>query len=318
MQRRNTHSGHRWLGLCILAAVGLGACTSAPADLTPTVGVEAIYTAAVETYQAQQATQLALTPPTATPSPSPFPTQPPLSPFPTISFATAAPAAGSSACDNAAYVADVTIPDGTVVTPGQSFQKKWKLQNNGSCTWSTSYQLAFSSGSQMGGSPSFIKVPVPPGNQTEVAVQLTAPSAAGSYTGTWQMENANGQSFGNFITVVITVGSSSATVTPGPSPTAGPSPTGGPGPFTISGYAGATDVTLTYTGTTSGTTTSDSVTGDYSIAVPSGWTGTITPSKGKAGKWSFTPSSQSFTNVTADLEFDFQASSTTPTPTATP
>ncbi len=305
MDRKSIRSQGRWLGICIVAAIALWGCGSPSTGTTPTVSVDAIYTAAIQTFQAQQATELAMTPPTATASPSPIPTQPALSPFPSIVFSTATSGGGPSACDNAGYVADVTIPDGTNMAPGQGFEKKWKLQNTGSCTWSTSYQLAFSSGALMGGAPSFIKVPVPPGNQADVAVQLTAPTTAGSYTGTWRMQNANGQAFGNFITVVITVGSSSATVTPGPSPTPGS------GTVTISGYAGAIDVKLAYTGTTSGSVTSDSTTGDYSISVPSGWSGTITPSKGKTGTWVFTPAYKTLTNVTSNTELDFSASGAT-------
>lgn len=298
------------LAPCTLLGLILTACGSSPAGTTPTLSVDAIYTAAVQTFQAGQATQLALTPPTETPSPTLFPTLPPVSPLPTIGFFTPTPA-GPSACDNSAYVADVTIPDGTIMAPGQSFEKKWKLQNTGSCTWSTSYQLAFASGDLMGGAPSFVKVPVSPGNQTDIAVSLTAPTAAGSYTGTWRMQNASSQPFGNSITVVIKVNSGGATVTPGPSPTPGA------GFFTISGNAGAADVTLTYTGTTSGTTTADSA-GAYSISVPSGWTGTIIPSKGKAGHWIFSPASKSFTNVTSDQTFDFTATPVTPTPPVSP
>ncbi len=300
----------RWLLFpCALLLLALAACGGSQANATPTMSVESIYTAAIETFQAQQATQFALTPPTETPAPTASATLPPLSPFPTISVILPTSAGGSSLCDNAAYVADLTIPDGTVMTPGQSFQKKWRLQNTGTCTWSTSYELAFSSGSLMGGAPSFIKVPVPPGNQADMAVNLAAPTTAGSYTGTWRMQNAAGQAFGNFITVVITVGSSS-TVTPGPSPTPGS------GTLTISGNAGAASATLTYSGTTSGTVTADD-SGAYSISVPSGWTGSITPSKGKTGKWVFSPASQSFSNVTSNQSFDFTASEATASPAAT-
>ncbi len=292
-----------------LVALALSACAPGTAAATPTADVGVIYTAAVQTFQAQQATQLALTPPTDTPAPSPLPTLPPLSPVPTIGLLATLPIV-PSACDGAAYVADVTIPDGTVVAPGQSFEKKWRLQNTGSCTWSTSYEIVFVSGSQMGGTtPGFVKVPVPPGNQTEMSVQLTAPTTSGSYTGTWRMQNAGGAQFGSFVTVVISVGSG-GTVTPGPSPTPGG------GYLTISGSAGATGVTMTYSGTTSGTSVSDA-SGNYSISVPSGWTGTLIPSKGNPGHWLFTPASKTFTNVTSDQTFDFTAIPVTPTTEAT-
>lgn len=67
--------------------------------------------------------------------------------------------------------------------------------------------------------------------------------------------------------------------------------------YEISGNAGASDVTLTYLDGFEKTVTSD-VNGDYSIVVPSGWNGTVTPSK--AGH-TFIPTSKTYTNVTADL-----------------
>jgi methionine-rich copper-binding protein CopC len=44
-----------------------------------------------------------------------------------------------------------------------------------------------------------------PGETTEVSVNLTAPTKAGSYTAAWRMANAYGSPFGDFYTVVITV-----------------------------------------------------------------------------------------------------------------
>jgi hypothetical protein len=61
----------------------------------------------------------------------------------------------------------------------------------------------------------------------------------------------------------------------------------------ISGKAGVAGATLSYTG---GTTIADED-GDYSINVPDGWSGTVTPSK--AG-YSFEPVSQTYIPVTVD------------------
>ncbi len=58
------------------------------------------------------------TPPTATPTRTPGP-------------ATVPP----SSCDKAQFVSDVTIPDGTVMSPGQKFTKTWSLKNVGTCAW---------------------------------------------------------------------------------------------------------------------------------------------------------------------------------------
>src|SRR4030042_441614 len=64
--------------------------------------------------------------------------------------ATSAPVPTTSGADRAIYVADVTIPDGTVIAPGAAFVKTWKLQNAGTTTWTTSYSLVFIRGDHMG------------------------------------------------------------------------------------------------------------------------------------------------------------------------
>jgi hypothetical protein len=100
-------------------------------------------------------------------------------------------------CDWAQFVADVTIPDGTVVAPGATFVKTWRLRNIGSCTWSTSYSAVFTSGDQLG-APSLIYMPtsVAPAGTVDLTVNLTAPSSAGHYRGNWKLRNASGGIFG--------------------------------------------------------------------------------------------------------------------------
>ncbi|MFN2119953.1 MAG: NBR1-Ig-like domain-containing protein, partial [Anaerolineales bacterium] len=209
----------------ILSALVLalsGACGSSAADSTPTLSVEEVFTAAVQTLQAQQATQLALTPPTATASPSPFPTLALPSPVATLPFVVPT-SSGSTAsgCNNAAYVADVTVPDGTAFKPGASFDKTWTLLNTGSCPWNTSYKLAFFSGEGMSGSAAAVPSTVNAGSQVNMTVHLVAPSSAGSYTGYWRMQTDQGTGFGGSVYVQITVsGTAGSTSTSGPSPTA--------------------------------------------------------------------------------------------------
>jgi hypothetical protein len=293
------------LAASTMALLALTACGPSGADATPTLSVDAIFTAAHQTFEADQATQLALTPPTETPSPTLFPTLPPPSPVATISFTSATPlSVGPAACDNSAYVADVTIPDGTKVKAGQSFVKTWALQNTGSCTWSTNYKLAFQTGDQMGGAAVNVPSAVGPGQQSNISVNLVAPTTNGSYKGFWRLQNESGISFGNQIYVQIEVGSGGTAV-----------PTSSTGNVTISGNAVAVDVIITYTGSgsnASGSTKSASG-GDYSFTVPQGWSGTVTPSK---GVWVFNPVSRPYTNVQSDMSSqDYTPNQPTETPT---
>lgn len=105
--------------------------------------------------------------------------------------------AAQTYCDWAKYVADVTVPDGTNFSAGAAFTKTWRLKNIGSCTWTTGYSLVFSSGEKMGG-PDAVPLPttVAPGQTVDISVNLTAPSAGGSYRGFWMLKNASGATFG--------------------------------------------------------------------------------------------------------------------------
>lgn len=89
-------------------------------------------------------------------------------------------------CPLAQFVTDVTIPDGTIMTPGQSFTKKWRLRNTSACTWN-GYTLVFDSGDSMGGPASKPIGVVNPGQEVDLEVNLTAPNSSGNYRGYWRI-----------------------------------------------------------------------------------------------------------------------------------
>lgn len=111
----------------------------------------------------------------------------------------AVPEERETAClDQAAYVADVTIPDDTVLGPGEAFIKTWRVRNEGSCVWGPGYSLVFANAEQLGGPASvqFTQL-VQPGNEIELSVSLVAPLEEGSYRGEWLLQNAAGNRFGS-------------------------------------------------------------------------------------------------------------------------
>lgn len=118
-------------------------------------------------------------------------------PTPTFTPTTGPVTPPPAACDRAQFIADVTIPDGTVFNPNAPFIKTWRIKNVGTCTWSTSYSLIFDSGDKMGG-PSSAALPnsVSPGQTVDLTINLTAPSSAGAYRGYWRFKNAGGVPFG--------------------------------------------------------------------------------------------------------------------------
>jgi hypothetical protein len=113
----------------------------------------------------------------------------------------------SQACDDdSEFVDDVTVPDGTAFTAGESFTKTWRLSNSGTCTWDTGYQLAYKAGEQMG-APDVVAVTqsVAPGETLDISVDMVAPAAPGEYTGTWRLERVGGEAFGThpYVNIIV-------------------------------------------------------------------------------------------------------------------
>ena len=122
--------------------------------------------------------------PSATPQPSITP-QPTVTPSPTVR------------CDQAAFIRDVTIPDNTMINANTIFTKTWRVQNTGTCTWTSAYRLVFTSGTQLDG-PVSVALPrtVSPGETVDLSVNLVAPIDAGTYRGNWMLRNGAGNLFG--------------------------------------------------------------------------------------------------------------------------
>ncbi|MCL4264744.1 MAG: peptidoglycan DD-metalloendopeptidase family protein [Anaerolineae bacterium] len=115
--------------------------------------------------------------------------------------------------DDAVFVADVTLPDGTFVSPSQNLGKIWRMRNTGSTTWGSGYQLVFIGGEQMG-APGAVNVPVTaPDQETNISINLTAPSTGGDHVGYWRLRNPQGTYFGPTIWVDINVNSGSGYIT---------------------------------------------------------------------------------------------------------
>jgi hypothetical protein len=130
--------------------------------------------------------------PTATATLAITPTQ--VTPTIAVSNPTAAPATGGN---QAEFVADVNIPDGTVFAPGQSFTKTWRISNTGQTTWTTGYTLVFIDGELLG-AEAVVPLPeeVEPGDEVEVSVDMVAPEQAGSFISYWKMKTPDGTIFG--------------------------------------------------------------------------------------------------------------------------
>jgi hypothetical protein len=192
------------LSLILIACGQVSSISSAKEDKT----ASKVYTDAGLTFAANNITTPSPQPtststifPTATLSPTitlPVFTET-LSPSPTYVLS------NFVACDNSAYVDDVTIPDGTILAPGQTFKKTWRLRNTGTCSWTHDYSIAFVSGNGMDGETTAINKYVAPGKAANITISLTVPDVEGEFTGYWQLTDKNGIRFGQLIYVQIVV-----------------------------------------------------------------------------------------------------------------
>ena len=179
----------RILSILIVFIFILAACNLPSSAATPTAQSNAVFTAAALTVQAQLTQSVPFSTPTL---PLSVATNTPLS-IPTLPTATRQPPAASPTpvCDQAQFVKDITIPDGSQISPGAQFTKTWRIRNAGACNWS-GYSLVFDSGDLMGAtSPQSIGT-VAAGQDVDLSVNFTAPTSGGSYRSYWRIRNASG------------------------------------------------------------------------------------------------------------------------------
>ncbi len=177
------------LATFVAASLFLSACNGAT-----TPDAAAIATSAVQTVEARYTQQAPQTTPTEAPTPTTANTSTPKA-MPT---STPQPVdTNGKLCYKAIFLEDVTVPDGMIVAPGSIFTKKWKVLNDGNCTWDRTYSLILASGDAMG---TVVSVPlstaVGPGDSIVLAVDLTASTTNGEYTGYWRIATPFGGTFG--------------------------------------------------------------------------------------------------------------------------
>jgi hypothetical protein len=123
------------------------------------------------------------------------------------SSASSIPASSSSsaaACtNNAAFIVDVTVPDGTSFNASQPFSKVWRVSNTGTCTWGVGYQFVFVAGEAMATTTVYPVPQTAPGATIDLPVAMTAPASAGPHAGQWRLRASNGALFGPTLTAKI-------------------------------------------------------------------------------------------------------------------
>lgn len=217
--------------LIIVFAVSLSACgPSAPVE--PAIDPNMIKTEAVQTAFAQMTLE-AIMNPSATPQPTETPV-PTATTAPTMTItatvgtpialpgvatkavalpgvATQAPVSGLAPLttgDKAEWISNTPV-DGykiylkTDESSVRNFDLIWSVKNTGTTTWNTSYKARYFSGAKFFNEVTEVKfrdASVPPGGLTNIIIDVTCPSVAGTYLTTWVLSNPDG---GNFYVVTF-------------------------------------------------------------------------------------------------------------------
>jgi hypothetical protein len=97
--------------------------------------------------------------------------------------------------DDSSFVADVTVPDGTVVRTGAIIEKVWEIKNSGCVVWDERYLKEENEGaSGLTASQPIIAVPrTAPGAAVQLRVELRAPAYPATCESYWKMTLPDGR-----------------------------------------------------------------------------------------------------------------------------
>uniref|UniRef100_A0A1B6MUH4 Nbr1 FW domain-containing protein n=1 Tax=Graphocephala atropunctata TaxID=36148 RepID=A0A1B6MUH4_9HEMI len=102
-------------------------------------------------------------------------------------------------------VRDETTEANNTVPPNTTFQKVWRIQNNGDESWPSGCCLQFTGGTLMQCAEQIRAPPLPPSSSTELCLQMTSPSEPGIFQSKWRMITPTGSYFGDIIWLIVTV-----------------------------------------------------------------------------------------------------------------
>jgi hypothetical protein len=189
----------RFKWLIIVIVFLLGACS--PKDIPATIFADPTVIGSPVSVQTMVSEMVM---PTHTPEPSPTSTIPPTATLTPKPVSTEEPTITSKAvavvpaCTNrATLVRHLSFSDGSSILSGYYFGKAWRIQNTGTCTWTTAYALVFSNGEQLNApAETPLTREVPPGDTIDIQISMKAPDIANEYIGTWMLRDPNGTHFG--------------------------------------------------------------------------------------------------------------------------
>ncbi len=123
----------------------------------------------------------------------------------TSSPPTRRPSPAADCQDDLQFVADLTIPDGSMLARLAEVDKRWQVQNTGTCSWDSRYKLIHILGPDLGMPAEQSLYPARAGAAAVIRMLLTTPLEPGVYTSAWQAQSPVGELFGDVIYIEFQV-----------------------------------------------------------------------------------------------------------------
>lgn len=122
--------------------------------------------------------------------------------------------------DASTFIADITIPDGTLMAPYRDFEKTWRIRNSGTVPWVNRWLARRGSptGHGVPTSPARVRIPdTRPGEEVDITVPVRAQPLAGASQVHWKMVDDLGWEYfpdryalGLVLSIVVSDGHSDA------------------------------------------------------------------------------------------------------------
>jgi hypothetical protein len=110
-----------------------------------------------------------------------------------------------SCINNLQFIEDLTIPDGTTILPGSVLDKRWRVENTGTCNWDEDYRLKLISGLDLAAPSDQALYPARSGTVATIRIIFTAPEETGIFQSAWQAFTPQGNPFGDSFYINILV-----------------------------------------------------------------------------------------------------------------
>lgn len=152
----------------------------------------------VRSYESEE-TQAPFIPPTLAP------TITPTVPTPALAPEVQETASPGSCSDILVFQEDLTIPDGMEVSPGATIDKRWEVENRGTCDWTEGYTIRLIEGPALGSPETQALYPARSNSFVTIRIVFAAPEEPGIHRSAWQAYSPSDQPFGDPIYIEIFV-----------------------------------------------------------------------------------------------------------------